>query len=207
MRGFESRHPLQDNLKPAFERTTPHGWLFVRRRAFLIHELKNFRRLCKIYLATAIHSLQKQKSQYFCNFFSIRDSLSSLQSKNEPEFRWLPAVLCLGLRSKRLTTIPNRKNLAIQTDFLFSDPKTTSHQRSGQDRVVVMPQAGQGGRNATGRMGRSRCSRKDGPVATSRARWIGRNVAGEMDRPNSAKDPKGMGSLSFSLVRRDALPH
>lgn len=81
MRGFESRHPLQDNLKPAFERTTPHGWLFVRRRAFLIHELKNFRRLCKIYLATAIYSLQKQKSQYFCNFFSIRDSLSSLQSK------------------------------------------------------------------------------------------------------------------------------
>ena len=119
---------------------------------------------------------QKQKFSDLCNFFSIRDSLSSLQSKNEPEFRWLPAVLCLGLRSKRLTTIPNRKNLAIQTDFLFSDPKTTSHQRSGQDRVVVMPQAGQGGRNATGRMGRSRCSRKDGPVATSRARWTGRTA-------------------------------
>ena len=198
MRGFESRHPLQDNLKPAFERTTPHGWLLVRRRAFLIHELKNFRRLCKIYLATAIYSLQKQKSQYFCNFFSIRDSLSSLQSKNKPEFRWLPAVLRLRLRSKRLTTIPNRKNLAIQTDFLFSDPKTTSHQRSGQDRVVVMPQAGQGGRNATGRMG---------AVMMQQEGWASRNVAGKMDRSNSAKDPKGMESLSFSLVRRDALPH
>lgn len=39
------------------------------------------------------------------------------------------------------------------------------------------------------------------------AGWTSRNVAGEMDRPNSAKDPKGMESLSFSLVRRDALPH
>lgn len=98
---------------------------------------------------------QKQKSSHLCNFFSIRDSLSSLQSKNEPEFRWLPAVLHLGLRSKRLTTIPNRKNLAIQTDFLFLDPKTASHQHSGQDRVVAIPQAGQGGRDSTGGMGRS----------------------------------------------------
>ena len=132
-------------------------------RLFLVHEPKNFRRLCKIYLATAIHSLQKQKSQYFCNFFSIRDSLSSLQSKNKPELRRLPAVLHLGLRSKRLTTIPNRKNVAIQTDFLFSDPKTTSHQRSGQDRVVghkqdravVMPRVGWGSHDAAGRMGQS----------------------------------------------------
>lgn len=37
--------------------------------------------------------------------------------------------------------------------------------------------------------------------------WASRNVAGEVDRPNSAKDPKGMESLSFSLVHRDALPH
>lgn len=81
MRGFESRHPLQDNLKPAFERTTPHGWLFVRRRAFLIHELKNFRRLCKIYLATAIHSLQKQKSQYFCNFFRLGTPFRPFKAK------------------------------------------------------------------------------------------------------------------------------
>ena len=176
MRGFESRHPLQDNLKPAFGRTTPHGWLFVRRRAFLIHELKNFRRLCKIYLATAIHLLQKQKSQYFCNFFSIRNSLSFLQSKNEPEFRWLPAVLRLGLRSKRLTTIPNRKNLAIQTDFLFSDPKTTSHQRSGQDRVVVMPRVGWGGHDAAGRMGQSQRRGQGGSVATSQAGWTGRTA-------------------------------
>lgn len=173
MRGFESRHPLQDNLKSAFERTTPYGWLFVRRRTFLIHELKNFRRLCKIYLATAIHSLQKQKSQYFCNFFSIRDSLSSLQSKNEPEFRWLPAVLRLGLRSKRLITIPNRKNLAIQTDFLFSDPKMTSHQRSGQDRVVVI---------AASRTGRSRCHGQDGAVMMQQEGWASRSVAGKVDR-------------------------
>lgn len=46
--------------------------------------------------------------------------------------------------------------------------------------------------------------------------WASRNVAGkvdrsqrrgEMDRSNSAKDPKEMESLSFSLVRRDTLPH
>ena len=156
MRGFESRHPLQNNLRPAFgSEPPPMGGGSFKGGLFLVHELKNFRRLCKIYLATAIHSLQKQKSRYFCNFFSIRDSLSSLQSKNEPEFRWLPAVLHLGLRSKRLTTIPNRKNLAIQTDFLFLDPKTASHQHSGQDRVVAIPQAGQGGRDSTGGMGRS----------------------------------------------------
>ncbi len=156
MRGFESRHPLQDNLRPVFgsEPLLTGGGSFEG-GLFLVHELKDFRRLCKIYLATAIYSLQKQKSQYFCNFFSIRDSLSSLQSKNEPEFRWLPAVLRLELRSKRLTTIPNRKNLAIQTDFLFSDPKTASYQRGGQDRAVVIPQAGQGGRDSTGGMGRS----------------------------------------------------
>ena len=140
----------------------------------MVHELKNFRRLCKIYLATAIHSLQKQKSRYFCNFFSIRDSLSSLQSKNEPEFRWLPAVLHLGLRSKRLTTIPNRKNLAIQTDFLFLDPKTASHQHSGQDRVVVIPRAGWGGHDAAGRMGQSQRRGQGRPAAASWARLIGR---------------------------------
>lgn len=143
----------------------------------------------------------------FATFFSIRDSLSSLQSKNEPEFRWLPAVLHLGLRSKRLTTIPNRKNLAIQTDFLFLDPKTASHQHSGQDRVVVIPRAGWGGHDAAGRMGQSQRRGQGRPAAASWARLIGRNVMGEVDRPNSAKDPKGMESLSFSLVRRDALPH
>ena len=39
------------------------------------------------------------------------------------------------------------------------------------------------------------------------AGWTSRNVVGEVDRPNSAKDPKGMERLSFSLVRRDALLH
>ena len=62
----------------------------------------------------------------------------------------------------------------------------------------MIPQAGQGGRNATGRMG---------AVMMQQEGWASRNVAGEVDRPNSAKDPKGMESLSFSLVHRDALPH
>ena len=143
----------------------------------------------------------------FATFFRLGTPFRPFKAKNEPEFRWLPAVLRLGLRSKRLTTIPNRKNLAIQTDFLFLDPKTASHQRSGQDRVVVMPRVGWGGHDAAGRMGQSQRRGQGGSVAKSRARWTGRNVVGEVDRPNSAKDPKGMESLSFSLVRRDALPH
>ena len=132
MRGFESRHPLQDNLKPAFERTTPHGWLFVRRRAFLIHELKNFRRLCKIYLATAIHSLQKQKSQYFCNFFSIRDSLPPRQSENRPLYGQLSTFSRPDPRFGATRQSLIAKKLQSEPIFCFQAPMTAFGKAMGE---------------------------------------------------------------------------
>ena len=155
MRGFESRHPLQNNLRPAFERTAPIGGGSFEGGLFWFTSLRTSADSARFTSPQQSIRCKNKNPDTFATFFSIRDSLSSLQSKNEPELRWLPAVLRLGLRSKRLTTIPNRKNLANQTDFLFLDPKTASHQRSGQDRAVVIPQAGQGGRDATGGMGRS----------------------------------------------------
>lgn len=71
----------------------------------------------------------------------------------------------------------------------------------------MMPRAGWGGHDAAGRMDQSQRRGQGEPVAASWARWTGRSVVGEVDRPNSAKDPKGMESLSFSLARRDALLH
>lgn len=156
MRGFESRHPLQNNLRPAFgSEPPPMGGGSFKGGLFWFTSLRTSADSARLTSPQQSIRCKNKNPDTFATFFSIRNSLSSLQSKNEPEFRWLPAVLRLGLRSKRLTTIPNRKNLANQTDFLFLDPKTASHQRSGQDRAVVIPQAGQGGRDATGGMGRS----------------------------------------------------
>lgn len=156
MRGFESRHPLQNNLRPAFGSEPPpmDGGSF-KGGLFWFTSLRTSADSARFTSPQQSIRCKNKNPDTFATFFRLGTPFRPFKAKNEPEFRWLPAVLHLGLRSKRLTTIPNRKNLAIQTDFLFLDPKTASRQHSGQDRVVAIPQAGQGGRDSTGGMGRS----------------------------------------------------
>lgn len=73
-------------------------------------------RICSV---SAINSFQKQKTEWFCSFFAIADSLLSLQSGNKPlcsRFRCIfgPQFVIGGLRA-----IPNRKKVAILVAFLF----------------------------------------------------------------------------------------
>lgn len=123
MRGFESRHPLQNNLRPAFERTATHGGRFVQRRAFLVHELKNFRRLCKIYLATAIHSLQKQKSRYFCNFFRLGTPFRPFKAKMSQSSGGYLRFCTSGYDPRGSQQSPIAKILQSRPIFCFWTPR------------------------------------------------------------------------------------
>lgn len=49
----------------------------------------------------------------------IGDSPSLPQSGKEPQYSHFAALSDLNLRSGELATIPNRKNVAIRSDFLF----------------------------------------------------------------------------------------
>lgn len=73
----------------------------------------------RICFVSAINSFQKQKTERFCNFFAIADSLLFLQSGNKPlrsRFRCIfgPQFVIGGSGA-----IPNRKKVAILVDFLF----------------------------------------------------------------------------------------
>ena len=73
-------------------------------------------RICSV---SAINSFQKQKTECFCNFFAIADSLLSLQSGNKPlRSRFCsifgPQFVIVGSKA-----IPNRKKVAILVVFLF----------------------------------------------------------------------------------------
>ena len=69
----------------------------------------------------AIRSLQKQEIRLPCNFFSIEDSLSPAPAKRKQSIIW--AIYCVFEPISafcRSATIPNRKKVATQADFLFS---------------------------------------------------------------------------------------
>ena len=61
----------------------------------------------------------KTKTWLLCNFFSIRNSLSSPQSGIGLANSRLSALLHLNQRLGRHATIPNRKKVTIWIDFLF----------------------------------------------------------------------------------------
>ena len=63
--------------------------------------------------------IAKTKITSFLQLFSIGDSPSLPQSGKEPQYSHFAALSDLNLRSGELATIPNRKNVAIRSDFLF----------------------------------------------------------------------------------------
>ena len=159
---------------------------------------------------------QKQKSSHLCNFFRLGTPFRPFKAKMSQSSGGYLRFCTSGYDPRGSQQSPIVKILQSRPIFCFwtpRRPRTNTAARIGwsrfrkQDRVVVIPRAGWGGHDAAGRMGQSQRRGQGRPAAASWARLIGRNVMGEVDRPNSAKDPKGMESLSFSLVRRDALPH
>ena len=80
--------------------------------------------LLRICLVSAIRPLQKQKIGHFCDFFSIRDPFPLWQGESEPLRDWRTALLRRDLRWRSHATAPNRKKVAIQTDFLFSGSRS-----------------------------------------------------------------------------------
>lgn len=67
----------------------------------------------------AILPLQKQKSRRFCNLFAIRDSFPVPAKRKWAVNSHFRCVFRLYSTIGEHATIPNRKKVAIRTDFLF----------------------------------------------------------------------------------------
>ena len=82
-------------------------------------------RICGISSVAAICMLQKQKSERFCNFSAIRDSLLPSQSGNEPFCGRFAAFLGRNPRfgAPRQSLIANK--LHFGPHFCFWGPRTT----------------------------------------------------------------------------------
>ena len=66
-----------------------------------------------------ISQSQNKNNELFANFLRLGDSSSLSQSGKEPQYSHFAVLSGLNLRSGELATIPNRKNVAIRSDFLF----------------------------------------------------------------------------------------
>ena len=65
---------------------------------------------------------KKQKSRRFCNFFAIRDSFPVPSKRKWAVNSHFRRVFRLHSAIGKHTTIPNRKKVAVRTDFLFLAP-------------------------------------------------------------------------------------
>ena len=217
MRGFESRHPLQNNLRPAFgSEPPPMGGGSFKGGLFWFTSLRTSADSARFTSPQQSIRCKNNNPDTFATFFRLGTPFRPFKAKMTQSSGGYLRFCTSGYDPRGSQQSPIAKILQSRPIFCFwtpRRPRTNTAARIGwsrfrkQDRVVVIPRAGWGGHDAAGRMGQSQRRGQGGPAAASWARLIGRNVVGEVDRPNSVKDPKGMESLSFSLVRRDALPH
>ena len=101
------------------ENETAFGRFFV---ALQVHALISVRMrfiLGGIRPIATISQSQNKNNELFANFLRLGDSSSLSQSGKEPQYSHFAVLSGLNLRSGELATIPNRKNVAIRSDFLF----------------------------------------------------------------------------------------
>ena len=208
MRGFESRHPLQNNLRPVFSsEPLPTGGGSFEGRPFWLTSLRTSADSARFTSPQRPVRCKKNKNpNTFATFLRLGTLFRPRKAKTSRR-----AGIYLRFCASDYDPIgsqqsPIAKMLQSRPVFCFRTPRrprtnTTGGkgrpQRRRQDRTDATSSAN--GANAM--------PRANGSSAMPSATWDGRNAADGIDGSNSAKGPKGMGILSASLVRRDAPPH